>query len=358
MECFKKLFLQQPPPKDDGEWIQPVQQSNTRHESTVSESTMGRKTRTSISIDSRDVRWGDMVSNLSDISLTDLDNAEFDDDVFAAVDNASNMRDSELVGTLGHMSMGSLFGDDSVSHGLGGFTTTGHRPSLDVISDEHEEQERSSTVSWGKENVSSSGRSGEIVGILRSKTPCSDTTPKNLFKAKARNVMFATAALKKFARISSSSADTKSSDAAITESNRPAITSIAALGDGYFLAASRHENTIKMYKTAGEKVEFVREFKGHTSGVTALCTLCKKGRFLSAGVSSNVILWDSRFDIEEDSDDEEADMSIEPLVILGNFTCFERYVHHIAVLDEGSFVRPTDDVDMAMVAAMAKKDCA
>mmetsp|Transcript_2689 Transcript_2689/g.4144 ORF Transcript_2689/g.4144 Transcript_2689/m.4144 type:complete len:334 (-) Transcript_2689:1158-2159(-) len=323
MECFKKLCFQQPRSKDDGEWIQPVQQSNKRHESTVSESTMGRKTRASISIDSQKIYWGDMVNNLNDMSLADLDNAEFDDDVFAAVDNASNQRDSELAGTLGRITMGSLFSEDSVSHGLGGFTRTEYRPSFDVISDTHVEEERS-TGSSGKENVSSSGRSGEVVGILKSKDPKS---PVNLFKAKAKNVMFATAALKTFARRSTSSADTKSSDASVSESARPAITSIATLGDGYFLAASRHENTIKMYKTAGEKVEFVREFKGHKSGVTALCTLCKKGRFLSAGIGSNVILWDSRFDIEEDSDDEEAGMPMEPLVILGNFTCFDRYVH-------------------------------
>jgi len=34
---------------------------------------------------------------------------------------------------------------------------------------------------------------------------------------------------------------------------------------------------------------------------------------------------------------------------------FNIHAQHIAILDEGSFVRPTDDVDMAMVAAMAKK---
>eukprot|EP00585_Thalassiosira_rotula_P010867 CAMPEP_0196138828 /NCGR_PEP_ID=MMETSP0910-20130528/6327_1 /TAXON_ID=49265 /ORGANISM="Thalassiosira rotula, Strain GSO102" /LENGTH=329 /DNA_ID=CAMNT_0041399485 /DNA_START=50 /DNA_END=1036 /DNA_ORIENTATION=+ len=135
----------------------------------------------------------------------------------------------------------------------------------------------------------------------------------------------------------------------------PAVTSITALRDGYFLTASRYgEKVIKMHKIVGEEVEFVREFKGHSSGVTALVTLDKKGRFLSAGVDKTVTLWDSRFNCEEDSNIEGV-VSQEPTTLLAKFNCFERYVHSIGVLNEGSFVRPTDGVDMAMVAAMAKK---
>lgn len=69
-----------------------------------------------------------------------------------------------------------------------------------------------------------------------------------------------------------------------------AITSIAVLSDGYILTASRSERMIKMFQivpsNADSKVEWVKEFRGHRSGVTALVVLDKKGRFLSAGTVS------------------------------------------------------------------------
>lgn len=67
-----------------------------------------------------------------------------------------------------------------------------------------------------------------------------------------------------------------------------AITSIAVLGDGHFLAASRHERRIKMYRISGVDVELVKEFSGHSSGVTALVVMDRKGRFLSAGLVRSV----------------------------------------------------------------------
>lgn len=110
-----------------------------------------------------------------------------------------------------------------------------------------------------------------------------------------------------------------------------------------------------MYKTvSGGEVEFVREFKGHKSGVVSLATMDRKGRFLSAGMDKTVRLWDSRFDCEEELD-EEGNILREPLTLLATFTSFERLVYAIEVMREGSYVRPTDDIDMAMITAMAKK---
>jgi len=82
----------------------------------------------------------------------------------------------------------------------------------------------------------------------------------------------------------------------------------------------------------------------------------RKGRFLSAGMDKTVRLWDSRFDCEEELD-EEGNILREPLTLLATFTSFERLVYAIEVMREGSYVRPTDDIDMAMITAMAKKDC-
>jgi WD40 repeat protein len=138
------------------------------------------------------------------------------------------------------------------------------------------------------------------------------------------------------------------------------ITSIAVLPDGiHFLAASRSDNVIKLYKQVPGNgdvsldIELVKEFKGHTSRISALVTLDKKGRFLSAGCDKTVRLWDSRFDCEDDHE-EEGNVP-EPMVLLATFDIPDRWMHSIEVIDEGSYVRPTDDIDAAMVAAMAKK---
>lgn len=141
----------------------------------------------------------------------------------------------------------------------------------------------------------------------------------------------------------------------------PAITSIAVLGDGYFLTASRYDKSIKMFKhipfegDISSRFEFVKEFTGHGRGTTALVTLDEKGRFLSAGFDKKVMLWDSRFNCEDDPEEEEEDSRQEPQSLLATFRMPDRYVHSIVVLDEGSYVRPTDDVDIDMVTAMAKK---
>lgn len=244
----------------------------------------------------------------------------------------------ELADTMGRLTMGSLFSEDSVSRGLGGFNYE-----RDTVGSE--DPARSSI--------------GEVAGIIKAPGPLRSSggkvmlNGKNMFKASAKKVMFASTALQKFANPSTTSDDLASpSDAA--DPSRPAITSLAALGDGFFLSASLSDNVISLHKTVGEQVEFVREFKGHKSGITSVTVLDGKGRFLSAGIDKTVILWDSRYNIEEESDDETG-MQNEQLTLLATFHDFERYVHSIGVLDEGLFIRPTDDLDLSMVSAVAKK---
>jgi len=62
---------------DDGEWMQPIRTNNgtenARHVAAVAESTMGRKSRASVSVDREDgIRWDDMVSQLDQMRLSDL----------------------------------------------------------------------------------------------------------------------------------------------------------------------------------------------------------------------------------------------------------------------------------------------
>mmetsp|Transcript_17822 Transcript_17822/g.37212 ORF Transcript_17822/g.37212 Transcript_17822/m.37212 type:complete len:589 (+) Transcript_17822:198-1964(+) len=310
MNCFKKLFLQGPSMENrEGEWIEPIKHgndNNTRHVATVAESTMGRKSRASVSVDQKGIRWDDMVSHLDLMGLSDLNlvSPECDDVVMNAVENA---RKSGVEGSLGRISMGSFFPEDSVMRGLGA-------KELSLIEEEEE--------GAGKE----------------------------MFRAKAKDVLRMTSALKAFSAASSTSAEAGaasplSSSAAVTR-KKTAITSVTALGNGYFLTASRHEAGIEMYKL-GEKneVEFVKKFEGHKkSGVTDIVAFCSKGRFLSAGVGGDVILWDSRCDVvDEDSDDEETGMPLDHVNLLGKFNYFE--IQQVAVLDEGSFVRTPHGID-------------
>ena len=74
-------------------------------------------------------------------------------------------------------------------------------------------------------------------------------------------------------------------------SKKPSITSIAVLmDDEYFLTASKHYKSITLHKTVeGGGTDVVRKFEGHSSGVTALAVLDKKGRFLSAGKVCQII---------------------------------------------------------------------
>ena len=179
-----------------------------------------------------------------------------------------------------------------------------------------------------------------------------------------------------------------------------AITLLAPLGDGYFLTASQSNCIIKMWKSSSEddselsqknqnpKVDFVCDFEGHSSsGIMDLKVLDKKGRFLSAGEfalsnenivlqrlliysqihsvmlhllsgkDSTIRLWDSRYNCNDDPNDgDESKREQKPITLLANFKPPNgRRVHSIAVLDSGDYVRPTDEIDMAMIKAMAIK---
>lgn len=92
---------------------------------------------------------------------------------------------------------------------------------------------------------------------------------------------------------------------------------------------------------------FVREFVGHSTGITCLKRVDEKGRFLSASKDRDIKLWDSRYNCEVDDS---------ARVLLATFEKVDRRTtHEIAIVDGGQYVRPTDKVDMAMAAAMTKK---
>eukprot|EP00578_Thalassiosira_sp_NH16_P009915 CAMPEP_0181117622 /NCGR_PEP_ID=MMETSP1071-20121207/22629_1 /TAXON_ID=35127 /ORGANISM="Thalassiosira sp., Strain NH16" /LENGTH=777 /DNA_ID=CAMNT_0023202039 /DNA_START=111 /DNA_END=2444 /DNA_ORIENTATION=+ len=140
-----------------------------------------------------------------------------------------------------------------------------------------------------------------------------------------------------------------------------AITTIAILGDRCFLAASRANKGIRMFKTVTDDngssdIELVRDCEGHSLGVTTLVVLDKKGRFLSAGKDLTVKLWDSRFNCADDSNEETMGTVPKPMTLLSTFGNLDsRWVHSIGVLHEGSFVRPTDEIDGAMLTAVGKQ---
>lgn len=160
-------------------------------------------------------------------------------------------------------------------------------------------------------------------------------------------------------RSSSSRGDAESnSHSAVTS-----IISIGQAGDGYFLTASKYDRAIKMWRVTDKslnvdgsnampEINFVRNFCGHNTGVTTLTRIDNKGRFLSGSKDGVVILWDSRYDCGDDEDED----SDEYRIILAKFDKIDRRaVTSIAMLEEGSYVRPDDELDFAMLKAAARK---
>ncbi|KAL7549775.1 hypothetical protein ACHAWF_013037 [Thalassiosira exigua] len=137
------------------------------------------------------------------------------------------------------------------------------------------------------------------------------------------------------------------------EPTNPSITFIAVMGDRHFITASNSDKGIKLFRQDApsddidSKVKFVREYPGHTGAVSALAVLDTKGRFLSAGKDKTLRLWDSRLNCDDETED--------PPTLLATFNPPGRWVHSVAVLDEGSYVRPTDEIDADMLNAVAKK---
>lgn len=134
-----------------------------------------------------------------------------------------------------------------------------------------------------------------------------------------------------------------------------AVTSMVALGDGRFLlTASKSDCVIKMWRLEGvgtsATIEFVRDFVGHKTGVTCLAKVDDKGRFLSASKDNAVKLWDSRFNCDGDDGNESE------RVLLATFEKMDRRrINSIAVTEKGTYVRPTDSIDMAMVKSVTTK---
>mmetsp|Transcript_19458 Transcript_19458/g.35213 ORF Transcript_19458/g.35213 Transcript_19458/m.35213 type:complete len:799 (-) Transcript_19458:157-2553(-) len=134
---------------------------------------------------------------------------------------------------------------------------------------------------------------------------------------------------------------------------KDAVSSIVALGDGRFLTASKSDRVIKMWRIEkiGNKstIEFVRDFVGHSTGITCLAKVDDKGRFLSASKDRIIKIWDSRFNCDDDDDNAHQ-------FLLATFDNMDRRsIHGIAITEDGSYVRPTDNIDIAMAAAMTKK---
>eukprot|EP00571_Detonula_confervacea_P006030 CAMPEP_0172313454 /NCGR_PEP_ID=MMETSP1058-20130122/20196_1 /TAXON_ID=83371 /ORGANISM="Detonula confervacea, Strain CCMP 353" /LENGTH=758 /DNA_ID=CAMNT_0013027101 /DNA_START=227 /DNA_END=2503 /DNA_ORIENTATION=- len=164
------------------------------------------------------------------------------------------------------------------------------------------------------------------------------------------------------ARSDGSAASITSTDSVSTQSSflstrtvdvKDAVTSIVALGNRHFLTASKCDRVIKMWKledTSGKTtLQFVRDFVGHSTGITCLAKVDDKGRFLSASKDKVIKLWDSRFNCDDENDNAQQ-------TLLATFDKLDqRFIHEIAITEDGTYVRPTDSVDMAMAGAMTVK---
>ena len=159
---------------------------------------------------------------------------------------------------------------------------------------------------------------------------------------------------------SSATSSTSRNDSEISEESEAnshereiyAVSSILELGNGHVLTASKCDRVIKMWKVeSNASVAFVRDFVGHSVGITCLAKVDEKGRFLSASKDRVMKLWDSRFNCNDT--DEIPGMN---RILLATFDNIDRRsVQSIAITASGTYVRPTDEVDIAMAAAMAKK---
>jgi len=191
------------------------------------------------------------------------------------------------------------------------------------------------------------------------------STDTNISPSRRSLVSLPSKLKKSFASSTSTSSSFSSQDSDLQKSSsKEAVTSIVMLGDGYFLTAAVSDRNIKMWKLAdGESdgssssVTFVRDFSGCPTGNTCLAKVDRKGRFLSGGKSGTIMLWDSRFNCNDSKEDEaEFQLGGENQVLLATFEkLMPRRIDSIAIIEDGSYVRPTDSVDWSMIAAMTKK---
>ncbi|KAL7469910.1 hypothetical protein ACHAXS_010158 [Conticribra weissflogii] len=158
---------------------------------------------------------------------------------------------------------------------------------------------------------------------------------------------------------SSESISSFETDLSISPNGKKAVTSMVELVGGHFLTASKHDRTIKMWKVVGgsgapSTIEFVRNFVGHSTGVTCLAKVDAKGRFLSASKDRSVKVWDA-FGLKFSdfcNDEDESNQKF----LLATFENMDRRALSCIVMTQiGEYVRPTDQVDIAMIAAIGRK---
>mmetsp|Transcript_25337 Transcript_25337/g.45699 ORF Transcript_25337/g.45699 Transcript_25337/m.45699 type:complete len:209 (-) Transcript_25337:99-725(-) len=123
--------------KDDGEWMEPIQRkkppSVLEHGASSTDNNVildtVREDITAEKPSATKIRWSDIAVNLDQLNIEDLedDGSIHDEAVFASVNSAvlsTNLLEASLHESIGAMSMGSLFSEDSVSRQLGGFRSS------------------------------------------------------------------------------------------------------------------------------------------------------------------------------------------------------------------------------------------
>ena len=117
--------------KDDGEWMEPIQ----RKKPPIVLEHGASSTDNNVILDTVEkpkapkmIRWSDIAVNLDKFNIEDLedDGSLHDEAVFASVNSAvlRPIVKPSLHDSIGAISMGSLFSEDSVSRKLGGFTSS------------------------------------------------------------------------------------------------------------------------------------------------------------------------------------------------------------------------------------------
>jgi len=202
----------------------------------------------------------------------------------------------------------------------------------------------------GHSGILSSSSSGEAEKDESSSRSGSTMSAAKRLTSRGRSSFSSTSSIDSTASVSVTGSDLSST----STDTKDAVTSIVALGEGYFLTASKSDRVIKMWKLedASGKLQFIRDFVGHSTAITCLAKVDAKGRFMSASKERVVKLWDSRFSCDDGSENVSA---LNPILLATFSNMDKRAIRDIAIIEDGTYVRPTDKVDTAMAVAMAKK---
>eukprot|EP00581_Thalassiosira_minuscula_P015800 CAMPEP_0183714526 /NCGR_PEP_ID=MMETSP0737-20130205/9015_1 /TAXON_ID=385413 /ORGANISM="Thalassiosira miniscula, Strain CCMP1093" /LENGTH=698 /DNA_ID=CAMNT_0025943461 /DNA_START=123 /DNA_END=2219 /DNA_ORIENTATION=+ len=353
--CWAKCCRTTSQEKDDGEWIQPITNTKNKRHISKTQNKLG-KTGSKRELDrTSSVKWADL---------------EVEETRLASISEDEEREDDSNVSSTTQLSIRSTEeeeeeeeNDDEEEDGEDFEATKGRGSSDSLLSsnkDAKDDRPRKSRTSMLRRGIMIGSQMAALGKAPDSSSPKGRDSFLSQAEEMKKNItprlsMVASGMMGFGGKKDSSIDPTSLRHNHRMPGGKAPITSIATLADGFFLTASIHAPVIKMYKTVdGDRVEFVKDFNGHKSGITALVILDKKGRFLSAGQDKTVRLWDSRFNCKEDLAGEGDGFPV-PKTLLATFDEFKRWVHSVEVLNEGSFVRPTDDLDMAMVTAMAKK---